>query len=330
MKLSVVVPIYNESQNIGPLQERLAHALAEFGQDYEIIYANDGSGDGSADALDRIAEANSQVKVIHFRRNFGQTAALMAGFNHASGEIVVAIDGDMQNDPADIPKLVAETEKGFDVVSGWRVDRKEGQNRRLPSRIANWLISRVTGVRLHDFGCTLKAYRREILQDVFLYGEMHRFIPALIAWQGGSVTEMPVQHHPRLHGKSKYGIDRTMRVLLDLIVVSFLGRGLDRPIQVFGKIGLYSLFISGLAGLLAVYLKVFEGVSFIETPLPMLVTLLALVGLIFILMGLLAEMQTRIYFETQERFPYVIRATRNFTAEPREVAPRSDSAAAHA
>lgn len=212
MKLSIVVPIYNERENIEPLQRQFDDALTEFGNDYEVIYIDDGSSDGSADALDRIAAVNPKAKVIHFSRNFGQTAALMAGFNHAEGEIIVAIDGDLQNDPADIPRLVEEAGKGFDVVSGWRFDRQEGRLRRIPSRIANWLISRITGVKLHDYGCTLKAYRRKVLEGVFLYGEMHRFIPALVAWQGGSVVELPVTHHPRRHGSSKYGIDRTTRV----------------------------------------------------------------------------------------------------------------------
>lgn len=313
MKLSVVVPIYNELSNIEPLQEQLDAALARFGDDYEIIYANDGSNDGSADALDRIAAGNPKVKVIHFRRNFGQTAALMAGFNYAGGEIVVALDGDLQNDPADIARLVEEADKGFDVVSGWRVERQEGRLRRIPSRIANWLISRITGVKLHDYGCTLKAYRREVLEGVFLYGEMHRFIPALVAWQGGSVSELPVTHHPRRHGSSKYGIDRTTRVLLDLLVVSFLGFGLDRPIQFFGKAGIFSLVAAFLAGVWALYLKYFGGVSFIETPLPVLVVLLTLAALIFLLMGLLAEIQTRIYFEVQQKHPYVIKEMRNIT-----------------
>ena len=313
MKLSIVIPIYDELEDIDPLHAQITEILEEFEPDYEIIFSNDGSKDGSAEALNRVAERDRRAKVIHLRRNFGQTAALMAGFNHASGDIVVAMDGDLQNDPKDIPRLVEEMEKGFDVVSGWRVDRKEGPIRRLPSRIANWLISRVTGVKLHDYGCTLKAYRRDALQGVYLYGEMHRFIPALVAWQGGTVTELPVSHHARRHGVSKYGIDRTTRVILDLFVVHFLGRSVDRPIQLFGKAGIYSIAAAFLAGIWAVYLKYFEGVSFIQTPLPILITLLILVGLIFLLMGLLAEMQTRIYFETQKKSPYVIRATRNLS-----------------
>lgn len=315
MKLSIVIPIYEELDNIDPLYAQLTETLEKFGRDYEIVFCNDGSKDGSAEALDRIAQRDPRAKVVHLRRNFGQTAALMAGFNHAGGDIVVAMDGDLQNDPKDIPRLVDEMERGFDVVSGWRVDRKEGPIRRLPSRIANGLISRVTGVRLHDYGCTLKAYRRDVLQGVYLYGEMHRFIPALVAWQGGTVTELPVAHHARRHGVSKYGIDRTTRVILDLFVVYFLGHGIDRPIQFFGKAGIYSIVAAFLAGIWALYLKYVEGVSFIQTPLPILVALLMLTALIFLLMGLLAEMQTRIYFETQQKFPYVIRETRNMIPE---------------
>lgn len=317
MKLSIVVPIYNELENLRPLHARLTEVLGAMDRDYEIILCNDGSQDGSDAVLDQIATEDRRTKIIHLRRNFGQTAALMAGFNHASGDCVVALDGDLQNDPKDIPSLVEEMEKGFDVVSGWRINRKEGQHRRLPSRIANALISWITGVKLHDYGCTLKAYRRDVLQDVFLYGEMHRFVPALVAWHGGTVTELPVSHHARRHGASKYGIDRTTRVLLDLLVVSFLGRGIDRPIQVFGKAGIYCFILAFMAGIWAVYLKFFEGVSFIQTPLPILVTLLMLVALIFLLMGLLAEMLTRIYFESQKKFPYVIRETRNIVRDDR-------------
>lgn len=311
MNLSIVIPIFNELENVKPLYFQLTNVLESLGVEYEVIFSNDGSSDGSERDLDEIAKQDRRVKIIHFRRNFGQTAALMAGFNHASGEIVVSLDGDLQNDPNDIPRLLVEIEKGFDVVSGWRVDRKEGRFRRLPSRMANSLISWVTGVKLNDYGCTLKAYRRGVLKDVYLYGEMHRFIPALVAWQGGTVTEITVTHHARLHGTSKYGIDRTSRVILDLLVVSFLGRGIDRPIQIFGKAGIYCLILACMTSVWAIYLKFANGVSFIQTPLPMLIVLLILVTLIFILMGLLAEMLTRIYFESQKKYPYTIGKTRN-------------------
>jgi dolichol-phosphate mannosyltransferase len=221
------------------------------------------------------------------------------------------MDGDLQNDPQDIPRLIEKLEEGYDVVSGWRVDRTEGMDRRLPSRIANWMISKVSGVKLHDYGCTLKAYRRRFLENVRLYGEMHRFVPVYAAWEGGSVTEIPVAHHPRLHGRSKYGLGRAPRVLLDLLVIRFLARSLDRPIQFFGRAGLYSFALAFIAGSYAIYLKVVEGVSFILTPLPVLVALLGLTGLMFVMMGLLAEIQSRIYFESQDKLPYAVRTTRN-------------------
>lgn len=311
MIISVVIPIYNEIDNLQELHAQLTSVLPDLTADYEILFCNDGSSDGSEERLNLLAESDSHVKVIHLRRNFGQTAALMAGFNNARGDCVIAMDGDLQNDPTDIPRMVEKLNAGFDVVSGWRVNRKEGWSRRIPSKLANWLISRITGVALHDYGCTLKAYRGDVLRDVRLYGEMHRFIPAHIAWTGGKITEIPVSHHARRHGSSKYGFDRVSRVLLDLIVVSFLGGGLDRPIQFFGKAGIYSIVLAGLFAVWALYLKFIEGLSFIQTPLPIMVTLFFLVALIFVMMGLLAEIQVRIYFESRNRFPYVIRETRN-------------------
>lgn len=315
MSISIVIPVFNEIDNLEPLYAAITEALEGTGIDYEVILCNDGSRDGSCDVLDRIAARDPRFKIIHLRRNFGQTAALMAGFQHAAGETIVAMDADLQNDPRDIPTLLEAMVDGVDVVSGWRVNRKEGLIRRLPSRIANWLISRTTGVRLHDYGCTLKAYRADILKDVTLYGEMHRFIPAFAVWRGGDLREVPVRHHPRTHGASKYGLDRTSRVLLDLLVVSFLGFGLDRPIQFFGKVAVFSGLLATVAGVYSLYLKFFEGISLIQTPLPLLVTLLVLAALIFLAMGLIAEMQTRIYFETRSRHPYVIAETRNFVDE---------------
>lgn len=311
MKISVVVPIYNECDNIDALYMQLQPVLKSMGESYEIVFVNDGSTDGSATILDAVAARDRSVKVVHLRRNYGQTAAMMAAIQYSSGEIIVPMDGDLQNDAQDIPRLVAKLEEGYDVVSGWRVDRKEGMDRRLPSRIANWLISKVSGVPLHDYGCTLKAYRRRFIENVRLYGEMHRFVPVYAAWEGGRVTEIPVAHHPRLHGKSKYGIGRAPRVLLDLLVIRFLDRSLDRPIQFFGRAGLYSLALAFLVGCYTVYLKLFEGVSFILTPLPILVVMLGLVGLMFVMMGLLAEIQSRVYFESQGKTPYTVRTTRN-------------------
>lgn len=314
MRISVNVPIFNESDTIGTLYARLIAAFDGLDHDFEVIMINDGSADDSAEVLDGLAAKDPRVKVIHLRRNYGQTAALMAGIRHSGGDIIILMDGDLQNDPVDIPALLDKLEEGYDVVSGWRKDRKDGLVRRLPSWAANWLISKVSGLRLHDYGCTLKAYRREILQDVRLYGEMHRFIPVYAWWEGGRVAEIPVTHHRREFGRSNYGLDRVPRVLLDMIVIRFLDVGLDRPIQFFGRAGLHSFGLAFLAGLWAVYLKVFEGVSFILTPLPLLVALLALVGLIFVMMGLLGEVQSRVYYEAQGKSPYAIRRTRNLDA----------------
>jgi dolichol-phosphate mannosyltransferase len=311
MKISVIIPIYNERENIDALYMQLHPVLRGLDASHEIVFVNDGSTDGSAAELDALAALDRAVKVVHLRRNYGQTAAMMAAIQYSSGEIIVPMDGDLQNDPQDIPRLIEKLEEGYDVVSGWRVTRTEGMDRRLPSRIANWMISKVSGVKLHDYGCTLKAYRRRFLENVRLYGEMHRFVPVYAAWEGGSVTEIPVVHHPRLHGRSKYGLGRAPRVLLDLLVIRFLARSLDRPIQFFGRAGLYSFALAFLAGSYALYLKLVEGVSFILTPLPVLVALLGLTGLMFVMMGLLAEIQSRVYFESQNKLPYAVRTTRN-------------------
>jgi dolichol-phosphate mannosyltransferase len=311
MKISVIIPIYNERENVDALYMQLHPVLRGLDASHEIVFVNDGSTDGSAAELDALAALDRAVKVVHLRRNYGQTAAMMAAIQYSTGEIIVPMDGDLQNDPQDIPRLIEKLEEGYDVVSGWRVDRTEGMDRRLPSRIANWMISKVSGVTLHDYGCTLNAYRRRFLENVRLYGEMHRFVPVYAAWEGGSVTEIPVAHHPRLHGRSKYGLGRAPRVLLDLLVIRFLARSLDRPIQFFGRAGLYSFALAFIAGSYAIYLKVVEGVSFILTPLPVLVALLGLTGLMFVMMGLLAEIQSRIYFESQDKLPYAVRTTRN-------------------
>lgn len=311
MKVSVVIPVYNERENIDALYMQLHPVLDALDGSHEVVFVNDGSTDGSDAALDALAAHDRTVKVVHLRRNYGQTAAMMAAIRYSSGEIIVPMDGDLQNDANDIPRLIEKLEQGYDVVSGWRVDRKEGMERRLPSRVANWMISKVSGVKLHDYGCTLKAYRRRFLENVRLYGEMHRFVPVYAAWEGGNVTELPVAHHPRLHGTSKYGIGRAPRVLLDLLVIRFLARSLDRPIQFFGRAGLYSFALAFLAGAYALYLKIAEGVSFILTPLPVLVVMLALIGLMFVMMGLLAEIQSRVYFESQNKLPFTVRTTRN-------------------
>ena len=306
-ELTVTIPLYNEAENIPILYERVRGALDALGKRWELVLVDDGSKDGSAALLDAIAADDARVTIIHFRRNYGQTAAFMAGLDHAHGSIMVPMDGDLQNDPDDIGKLLAKLDEGFDVVSGWRKDRQDHAiKRNLPSRIANALISRVSGVRLHDYGCSLKAYRRDVLEGVKLYGEMHRFVPIYAAWNGARVTEIPVQHHPRLHGESKYGLERVIKVVLDLLVVKFLFRYSSKPIYVFGGFGFLSIVAGGLAGMWAIALKIFKGTSLIQTPLPLLAVFLGAVGVLSILMGLLAEMQNRTYHESQGKAVYRI------------------------
>lgn len=314
--ISIVVPLFNESRNLPPLLEALDNALTGLAKTYEVILVNDGSSDATAECLDAIGD--ERVRVVHFRRNFGQTAALMAGFNIAHGSVIIAMDGDMQNDPADIAKLLAKLDEGYDVVSGWRANRQDAALRRnFPSKVANWLISTLSGVRLHDYGCTLKAYRREALRDVKLYGEMHRFIPIYAAWNGGRVTEIPVTHHPRLHGKSNYGLERLVKVVLDLMVLGFLYRFLQKPMYLFGSVGLISYTISAFAGGASVYFKFFGGKSFIETPLPTMFAITFITGCMCFLMGLLAELITRTYHESQDKMTYLIARTRNVAQSPR-------------
>lgn len=305
--LTVTVPIFNEEANIGPLYEKTREALNELGVSWELVLVDDGSRDGSPALLDAIAAEDSRVTVVHFTRNYGQTAAMMAGMDHARGDIIVPMDGDLQNDPADIGRLLAKLDEGFDVVSGWRKDRQDHAiKRNLPSRLANSLISRVSGVHLHDYGCSLKAYRREALEGVKLYGEMHRFVPIYAAWNGARVTEIPVTHHPRLHGESKYGLERIIKVVLDLLVVKFLFRYSGKPIYVFGGFGLLSIFLGMLAAAWAIVLKLFWDTSFIHTPLPLLCVFLGAVGVLSILMGLLAEMLNRTYHESQAKPVYKV------------------------
>jgi glycosyltransferase involved in cell wall biosynthesis len=273
---------------------------------------NDGSTDGSTELLNELAVARSEVKVIHFRRNFGQTAAMMAGFDFASGEVIIPMDGDRQNDPADIPKLLAEIEAGFDVVSGWRKDRKDNAlQRNLPSILANRLISWVSGVRLHDFGCSLKAYRAEVIKGVRLYGEMHRFLPIYAKWHGARITEVPVNHHPRRTGSSKYGLERVLKVLADLITVKFLDKFALKPMYLFGFCGLASLSMSGFFAVWALYRFFVVGEPFIKNPLLLLTVFSGMTGVLCLLMGLLAEMITRTFYESQGKTIYLVRETRN-------------------
>ena len=309
VEISVISPVYDEEDNILPFTERVVGVMEALNRPYELIFINDGSRDGSARLLAEAADRYPAVTVLNLARNYGQTAAMMAGIDAASGEIIVPIDSDLQNDPLDIPLLLEELEKGYDVVSGWRKDRKDSPLRRnFVSRLANRLISRVSGVHLHDYGCSLKAYRREVLQDVRLYGEMHRFIPIYASWEGGSVTELPVRHHPRVAGRSKYGMGRVIKVFLDILVVKFLDRHLTKPIYIFGGVGLAFIAVACASGTWALWLKLVEDVSFISTPLPLLVTLTFITGVMSLLMGLLAEMMVRTYYESQDKKTYVVKS----------------------
>ncbi len=310
--ISVIVPVYNEIENLPTLYDRVTTVLRRLNQPWELILVNDGSTDGSQSVLDELAARDSAVKVISFRRNFGQTAAMMAGVDYADGSIIIPMDGDLQNDPDDIPRLLAKLDEGYDVVSGWRRDRKDNPiKRNFPSRLANRLISAISGVHLHDYGCSLKAYRRDVIKGVKLYGEMHRFIPIYASWFGARIIEIPVTHQPRQHGKSKYGMNRIIKVVFDLLVVKFLSKYSEKPMYVFGGTGVVSLVISFLAGIWAIYLKFFENTSFISTPLPLLVALTTITGCMCILMGLLAEIIMRTYYEAQGKSVYLIGETRN-------------------
>lgn len=306
--LSIVVPVYNEEESVPHLYERLTAALGNLDRPYEVIAVDDGSRDRSFALLRQIALQDRRWTVVRFRRNFGQTAAFAAGFDRARGEYIVTIDADLQNDPDDIPLLLAKADEGFDVVSGWRARRQDPfLNRRLPSIIANRLISWATGVSLHDYGCSLKVYRAEVVKNINLYGELHRFIPAIASWQGTAVTEMPVNHSARRFGKSKYGIGRTTRVLLDLITVRFLLSYGTRPMQVFGAVGLISILLGGGISLYLAGLKLLTGVDIGDRPLLLLGVLLIILGVQFIGFGLIGELVMRTYYETQHKPIYVVR-----------------------
>ncbi len=308
MKLSVVIPIYNEEENINLLYEELKEVLVTIDHPHEIIFIDDGSRDTSLALLQQIQQQDSDVVVVSFRRNFGQTAAMSAGFDYATGEVIVTMDGDMQNDPHDIPRFLAKMDEGFDLVSGWRFDRKDAFiSRRLPSMIANKIISVVTGVHLHDYGCTLKTFRREVTEGIQLYGEMHRFIPAIASGVGAEITEIKANHRPRRFGTSKYGISRTLRVILDLMTVKFLLSYGTRPIQVFGMLGMISGSIGFILALFLSIQKLFFGVSLANRPLLLLAVLLIFIGMQFISMGLLGELQARTYHEAQGKPIYVVR-----------------------
>src|SRR3990170_6409972 len=306
--ISVVIPVFNEAENIPRLNSSLLAVLHKMGKSFEIIYVDDCSSDETFSILKKICAQHENVRAVRLRRNFGQSAAMSAGFDFANGEIIVAMDGDMQNDPADIPALLSKLEEGYDVVNGWRKDRKDKLlSRRIPSMIANAVIGMTTGVRLHDYGCSLKAYRAEVIKNIPLYGELHRFIPALASIYGARITEIPVRHHPRISGASKYTLSRTFRVIMDLFTVTFLKFFADRPLHIFGWSGLL-LFIMGffIDGYLAVQ-KIFFGASLANRPLLLMGTLLILAGLQIFSIGILAEIQIRTYYEAQGKPIYSIR-----------------------
>ena len=308
MKLSVVIPIYNEEENIRPLYEELSEVLQSLDHTSEIVFVDDGSSDRSLELLATIQQQDERVVVVSFRRNFGQTAAMAAGFDYATGDVIVTMDGDMQNDPHDIPALLAKMEEGYDLVSGWRFNRQDAFiNRKLPSMIANKLISTVTGVHLHDYGCTLKMFHREITKGIRLYGEMHRFIPAIASGMGSRIAEVKVNHRPRRFGTSKYGISRTLRVILDLMTVKFLLSYATRPIQVFGMLGIISGSLGFFIALVMTIQRQFFGIPLGNRPLLLLAVLLIFMGMQFVSMGLLGELQARTYFETQNKPIYTVR-----------------------
>lgn len=323
---SLIIPVYNEEGNLTPLYERVTAAMRQLPGSYEMVLVDDGSRDGSPAELAALAGRDPRVKVVQFRRNFGQTAAMAAGIDHSRGDILVFLDADLQNDPADIPRLIAKLNEGYDVVSGWRKDRQDAFiTRTLPSRIANALISWGTGVRLHDYGCSLKAYRREVLEQVHLYGEMHRFIPAYAALVGADITEIPVQHHPRVRGKSKYGLNRTVKVVLDLLTAKFMASYATKPIYVFGGIGMLLVGLGVFSITVAVLQKLLLGVSLIQTPLTLLAAILGATGFIAILQGLNAEIAIRTYHESQRKPTYTVRRVLN--GDPAQALPPPESAA---
>ena len=314
-RLSILVPVYNESGNVVELHRELDKVLRDFPDGYELIFVDDGSTDGTAGLLAKVQDSDPEhVRVAFLKRNCGQTAALSAALDLSRGSILIPMDGDRQNDPADIPRLLSKLDEGFDVVSGWRRRRQDTfLTRKVPSWLANKLVARISGVSLHDFGCTMKAYRRKVLEGVRLYGEMHRFIPIFATWQGAKVAEMEVNHRARTAGKTKYGLGRTFNVVLDLILIRFFQRYAQRPIHLFGRIGLISILLSGVSFLGMIYFKYLHGLvpgwsakSFVQTPLPLLSVMFFLGGVQSILMGVLAEMVMRTYYESQSKTTYLL------------------------
>ena len=318
-KLSLFLPVYNEEENLPRLNAKIFQAMEGLGHSFEVIYVDDGSSDRSLELLKDFAAMDHRIRVIAFRRNYGQTAAMAAGISAARGEVLIPMDADLQNDPADIKLLLAKLDEGFDVVSGWRKDRQDALlTRTLPSKMANELISTISGVRLHDYGCSLKAYRREVLKDVQLYGEMHRFIPIYASWAGARVTEIPVAHYPRIAGKSKYGLSRTVKVVFDLVTIKFMASYMTKPLYAFGWAGVLAFAISIFSGLIAILMKYVgwpHPATFVQTPLPVLAMVMLVLGIQLFLMGLIAEMVVRTYHESQGKPIYTIKTKINFDGE---------------
>ena len=317
-ELSLFLPVLDEEENLRPMHAKIAAALDALGKTAEVIYVDDGSTDKSLEILRQIAAKDDRVRVISLRRNYGQTAAMSAGIDAAKGDILIPMDADLQNDPADISRLLDKLNEGYDVVSGWRKNRQDKLiSRKIPSQIANRIISWIGGVPLHDYGCSLKAYRRDVIQDVKLYGEMHRFIPIYASWAGARVAEIPVDHHARTMGKSKYGISRTIKVVFDLMTIKFMAEYHTKPIYVFGTFGMIAFFFSMIAGAWAIVLK-FYGTSFILTPLPVITIVMLAISVQFFLMGLLAELLVRTYHESQDKAIYAVReriGVKNFATD---------------
>lgn len=307
MDISVVIPVFNERDNLKPVYSKLKKVLDSMGLTYEILFIDDGSLDGSTAILQELSQLDPKTRIVEFVRNFGQTAAIAAGFAHARGDIIIPMDADLQNDPEDIPRILEKLQEGYDVVSCWRSKRKDSWFRVFLSRTANRLISWISGVPLHDYGCTLKAYRHNVVRHIHLYGEMHRFIPIYASWAGARITELEVRHHPRRHGQSKYGLSRTIKVALDLITIQFLGRFSTKPMYLFGGLGFLSFTGATLLSAITLYQKYFEGVRANRNPLLLLAIFGFIAGLQFILFGLLAELITRTYHESQSKPTYIVR-----------------------
>jgi len=304
---SIIIPVYNETENIIPLYKKLSPILDELSKDSEVIFIDDGSTDDTIEQIKKVIEKDGRFRCLHLRKNFGQTPAISAGFDHAKGEVIITMDGDLQNDPADISRLLEKLDEGYDVVSGWRYDRKDpGISKKIPSKISNKLACWLTGLKLHDFGCTLKAYRKSAVKDVKLYGEMHRYIPAVLHWQGFKVAEIKITHHPRARGQTKYGMGRIFKGLFDLVNFKFWSGYSTRPIHFFGGLGILSFLMGFIVSLYLVFLKYLYGVSLTERPLLLLGALFMILGVQLIMFGFLGEMIVRVYYDTGDRKTYTI------------------------